>query len=272
MGTSKIEWTERTWNPTTGCNKVSQGCKNCYAEAMANRFKAMGLKGYENGFKLAIHEDRISEPLRRKKPAMYFVNSMSDLFHERIEAEFLDRLFSVMQATPYHRYQILTKRPEVMQGYFSSCGRKVPKNVWLGVSVENRLQGLPRVDILRQIPCRIRFLSCEPLLADLGDFSLAGIDWVIVGGESGRNARPMLPSWAIDIKNQCKKEGVPFFFKQWGAYNQWGRKVGKVRSGRLLLGREWNEYPDYKRLEKEERIKPSACPYLKNEPVQLAWV
>ena len=243
MGTSKIEWTEQTWNPTTGCNKVSQGCKNCYAEVMAYRLKAMGVKGYENGFQLAVHEYRLKEPLIRKRPTIYFVNSMSDLFHEKIAYSFLDKVFDVIRATPQHQYQILTKRPKVMQAYFRSGGRVVPENAWLGVSVESKKHGLPRIDILRSVDCKIRFLSCEPLLEDLGDFSLRGIDWVIVGGESGKKARPMKPAWAIHIQQQCQKQQCPFFFKQWGAYNAKGVKGSKNASGRRLQGREWNEYP-----------------------------
>ena len=169
MSASKIEWTEQTWNPTTGCNKVSAGCKNCYAEALSHRLKGMGAKGYENGFALTLHEGRLLTPTKRKRPTTYFVNSMSDLFHEAIPTTFLDRVFSVIKETERHCYQILTKRPHVMKDYFAT--RRVPKNAWLGVSVENKKHGLPRIDVLRQIACGIRFLSCEPLLECLGKWT-----------------------------------------------------------------------------------------------------
>ena len=198
MGTeSAIEWTERTWNPTTGCTKVSPGCKHCYAEVMARRLQAMGAPGYERGFKLALQPHRLEEPLRRKRPTTYFVNSMSDLFHKQVPDAFLDQIFDVMRATPQHTYQVLTKRAERLPEYFAQ--RTCPDNVWLGVSVENRRHGVPRIDYLRQVPARIRFLSVEPLLEDVGELDLRDIHWVIVGGESGHGARPMRPEWAKNV-------------------------------------------------------------------------
>ena len=177
---STIEWTEQTWNPTTGCTKVSPGCKNCYAEVMARRLHAMGAPGYENEFKLTVHENRLEQPLLRKKPTTYFVNSMSDLFHEAVSDKFLDRVFSIIETTPHHTYQILTKRAERLPEYFAR--RACPQNVWLGVSVEDKKYGVPRIDHLRKVDAHIRFLSVEPLLEDLGRINLSDIHWVIVGG------------------------------------------------------------------------------------------
>jgi protein gp37 len=190
---SQIEWTEQTWNPTTGCTKISPGCKHCYAEVMAGRLQAMRARGYENGFQLSLLPERLAQPIHRKKPTVYFVNSMSDLFHEGIPDQFLDQVFSVIQKTPQHTYQILTKRAERLPEYFRN--RACPDNVWLGVSVEDRQYGVPRIDYLRQVDAKTRFLSVEPLLEDLGQINLVGIHWVIVGGESGPKARPMKPEW-----------------------------------------------------------------------------
>jgi protein gp37 len=178
-----IEWTEQTWNPTTGCNKVSAGCKHCYAEVMAKRLKAMGANGYHNGFELSLIPERLTQPLKRKKPTTYFVNSMSDLFHEEVPFEFIDKVFDTIKKTPHHQYQILTKRQDQLLKYFKN--RMVPDNVWLGVSVENIKEGLPRIEVLKKIPAKIRFLSIEPLLEDLGVVDFSDIHWVIVGGESG---------------------------------------------------------------------------------------
>lgn len=238
---TEIEWTEQTWNPVTGCTKVSSGCKNCYAEAMARRLQAMGVAGYEAGFRLSLHAARLDQPLRRKKPTVYFVNSMSDLFHESVPDTFLDSVFKVIAGTPQHTYQILTKRAERLPDYFSS--RHVPDNVWLGVSVENRLSGLPRIDFLRSIKASIRFLSCEPLLEDLGQMDLSGIHWVIVGGESGPHARPMQQGWVDEIREQCVSSSAAFFFKQWGGWGADGVKRNKKANGRLYLGRTWNDKP-----------------------------
>ncbi len=243
MGTqSKIEWTELTWNPTTGCTKVSPGCKHCYAETMAKRLKAMHTAGYENGFELSVLPSRLEEPLKRKKPAVYFVNSMSDLFHEGISFSFLDQVFDVINRTPHHTYQILTKRADRMAEYFLS--RKPLKNVWLGVTVEDKHYGLPRIDYLRGIDASIRFLSVEPLLEDLGSMDLKEIDWVIVGGESGPKARPMKESWVLAIKQQCEDTGAAFFFKQWGGWGVDGKRRAKQKNGRKLRGQTWDAMPD----------------------------
>ncbi len=241
MNKTKIEWTEETWNPSVGCTKISAGCKYCYAEVMANRLQAMGIKGYENGFEFTILPERLEQPLKKKKPTKFFVNSMSDLFHEQMPEEFLNKIFSVIEQTPQHVYQILTKRENRMSEYFAN--KIPPKNVWLGVTVEDKKSGLPRIEKLRNIPANIKFLSIEPLLEDLGEIDLTGIDWVIVGGESGSKARPMKEEWVINIKNQCEKFGVPFFFKQWGTWGADMVKRNKKANGRQLLGRLWEEYP-----------------------------
>lgn len=206
---SKIEWTEHTWNPVTGCTKVSPGCKHCYAEVMSKRLQAMGAPGYEQGFaKVSLMEDRLEQPRSRKKPTVYFVNSMSDLFHEDVPDIFIDHVFTTITVCPQHAFQILTKRAERMRRYFET--RVVPDNAWLGVSVEDKKYGKPRIEELQRIHARTRFLSVEPLLEDLGKLPLIGITWVIVGGESGTKARPMRESWALNIKQQCLSEGVDF--------------------------------------------------------------
>jgi protein gp37 len=210
---------------------------------MANRLKAMSARGYENGFNLSILPERLAQPLMRRKPTTYFVNSMSDLFHNDIPFKFLDQVFDVIKRTPQHTYQILTKRSARMLKYFSSSGRVVPGNVWLGVSVENRQYGLDRVDDLRKIKAGIRFLSVEPLLEDIGEINLSGIHWVIVGGESGPKARPMKAEWVESIKDQCDQEGVAFFFKQWGGWGADGKKRAKKSNGRLFAGRTWDGMP-----------------------------
>ncbi|MCB0731482.1 MAG: phage Gp37/Gp68 family protein [Ignavibacteriae bacterium] len=241
MKKTKIEWTEETWNPTTGCTKVSAGCKFCYAETMANRLQAMETPGYENGFKFSLMPERLAQPFKKKRPTKYFVNSMSDLFHEEMPEEFLDKIFDVIEKTPQHIYQILTKRDKRMAEYFKN--RSVPNNVWLGVTSENRKDGLPRIDSLRKIKATVKFLSIEPLLEDLGKINLKGIDWVIVGGESGHKARPMKEEWAVNIKDQCKKANVPFFFKQWGTWGADEIKRNKKANGRKLQGKIWEAYP-----------------------------
>lgn len=242
MGTkSNIEWTEFTWNPATGCTKISPGCKHCYAEVMADRLQAMGAPGYEHGFKLTLHPDRLTQPLKRKKPTTYFVNSMSDLFHENIPFEYLDQVFDVIRQTPHHTYQILTKRADQMENYFQN--REVPVNAWLGVSVEDKKYGLPRVDYLRRVKAATRFLSVEPLLEDLGAFDLTDIHWVIVGGESGNKARPIKPEWVENIANQCIAAGTAFFFKQWGTWGADGVKRTKHANGREFQGRTWDGTP-----------------------------
>lgn len=240
MSKSKIEWTEITWNPSIGCTKVSDGCKFCYAEVMAKRLQAMGANNYENAFEFKILPEKLQYPLNINKPKFFFVNSMSDLFHEKMPFSFLDKVFETIKKTPHHTYQILTKRELILHKYFSS--RIVPDNVWLGVTVESPTYKR-RIDILRQIDTRVRFLSIEPLLSDMGCLNLKNIHWVIVGGESGHGARPMNPDWAINIQRQCTNQDVSFFFKQWGAWGADGQKRSKKSNGRMLLGQEWNEVP-----------------------------
>lgn len=240
MKYSKIEWTEATWNPSTGCNKVSSGCKHCYAETMAKRLQAMGAPGYENGFEFTLMPDRLSVPLKIRRPTKFFVNSMSDLFHEEMPFDFLDQVFDVIAHTPQHTYQILTKREKILSEYCT--GRTIPDNVWLGVSVESAKTKI-RIDALRDIPAQIRFISAEPLLGDLGELNLSGIHWVIVGGESGHKARKMNPAWAINIQRQCDEQKIAFFFKQWGAWGEDGVKRSKKANGRFFRGQEWNEEP-----------------------------
>lgn len=243
---STIEWTEQTWNPTTGCTKVSPGCKNCYAEVMARRLKAMGAPGYDNGFALTLMPDRLLQPIDRKKPTVYFVNSMSDLFHAKVSNRFLDKVFDTIEQTPQHTYQILTKRAERLPEYFKN--RACPPNVWLGVSVEDRKYGVPRIDYLRQVDAKIRFLSVEPLLEDVGVLDLQDIHWVIVGGESGHKSRPMDQQWVTNIKQQADASGAAFFFKQWGGWGADGVKRNKKINGRLLHGRTWDAYPKMPRV------------------------
>jgi protein gp37 len=232
---SSIEWTEATWNPVTGCSKISAGCKFCYAERMARRLKAMGQPNYRNGFSLTLHEHMIELPLSWKKPQTIFVNSMSDLFHKDVPLEFIERVFDVMGRAHWHRFQVLTKRAERL----SSMSSILPwaHNIWMGVSIENR-DVVGRINYLRRTGAHIKFLSIEPLLGPLPSLDLSGIDWVIVGGESGPHARRIDPEWVADIRDQCQRVSVPFFFKQWGGTN-------KKRSGRLLDGRTWDEMPSY---------------------------
>ncbi|RQP26276.1 DUF5131 family protein [Piscinibacter terrae] len=239
--TSKIEWTEQTWNPTVGCTKISPGCKHCYAETMAKRLNAMGTPGYANGFALTLLPERLGDPYKRKKSTVYFVNSMSDLFHDRVPESFIEKVFEVIEHTPHHTYQILTKRGARMVRFFRN--RSVPANAWLGVSVEDRRYGVPRIDYLRTVPARIRFLSVEPLLADVGELDLTDIHWVIVGGESGPKARPMKTEWVESIRTQCQQQDVAFFFKQWGGWGADGKKRAKAANGRELNGRTWDEMP-----------------------------
>jgi protein gp37 len=239
---SRIEWTEQTWNPTVGCTKISPGCKNCYAESMSRRLKAMGVTGYENGFRLSLMPERLAEPLERRKPTVYFVNSMSDLFHEKVPFEYISRVFDVMARAPQHTFQILTKRADRMERFCREI--TVPANIWLGVSVENRKHGIPRIDVLRMIEAKVRFLSVEPLLEDVGYLDLTGIHWVIVGGESGNRARPMKEEWVDGVKRQCARTGVAFFFKQWGAWGADGTKRSKKTNGRQFQGTQWDEMPD----------------------------
>ena len=233
MAASKIEWTDATWNPVTGCNKVSPGCKRCYAERLSKRLKATGMAKYRNGFAVTLHPDTLEIPLRWRKPRSIFVNSMSDLFHDEVPQEFIAQVFDVMTRAHWHRYQVLTKRPERVASLNSQL--PWPDQVWMGASVES-LDYIHRIDRLRQTDAAIKFLSLEPLLGPLPNLDLSGIDWVIVGGESGPGARPMEPDWARDIRDQCQAAGVPFYFKQWGG-------VFKKRHGRVLDGRTWDETP-----------------------------
>lgn len=230
---SAIEWTNATWNPVTGCSKVSPGCKNCYAERMARRLTAMGQWNYRNGFKLTGQPQALEIPLMWKKPKTVFVNSMSDLFHPDIPFDFLLEIFNVMNKAYWHQFQVLTKRAEYMWQVKDRL--EWPRNIWIGVSVENEDYKW-RIDYLRDIPAEVRFLSLEPLLGPLPKLDLTGIDWVIVGGESGPRSRPMDPEWVIDIQNQCTEADVPFFFKQWGGFN-------KKANGRMLQGKTWDEVP-----------------------------
>jgi protein gp37 len=208
---------------------------------MARRLKAMGVKGYENGFDLTLLPKRLEEPLLRKTPTVYFVNSMSDLFHEEIPDDYIRQVFDVIRRAPQHTFQVLTKRAERMADFFRT--NDTSKNAWLGVTVEDRRYGVPRIDALRRVPAAIRFLSVEPLLEDLGEIDLAGIHWVIVGGESGPKARPMKQDWVLSVKRQCEEQGAAFFFKQWGGWGIDGKKRGKKENGRLLMGRTWDEVP-----------------------------
>lgn len=238
---SRIEWTEATWNPTVGCTKISPGCKNCYAESMAKRLSAMGTSGYENGFKLTLLPSRLEEPLRRKKPTVYFVNSMSDLFHKSVPDNYIELVFDVIQRCPQHTFQVLTKRADRLVVFFKQ--RDVPANAWIGVSVEDTKYGVPRIDCLRRVDAHIRFLSVEPLLEDVGSLDLTDIHWVIVGGESGRKARQMKREWVESIRQQCEEQNVQFFFKQWGGWGADGNKRSKKANGRLLAGRTWDNMP-----------------------------
>jgi len=238
---TSIEWTERTWNPAVGCSKISPGCAHCYAEVLAKRLQSMHIKGYENGFRLTLLPERLQEPMSRKRPTVYFVNSMSDLFHEEIPDSYLLQVLAVIRQTPHHIFQILTKRAERMAEFFHTT--ELPHNVWMGVTVEDRAHGLPRIDALRRVSASVRFISAEPLLEDLMEFDLTGIHWVIVGGESGPKARPMKREWVLNVKRLCDADGVAFFFKQWGEWGVDGLRRGKKRSGRVLDGRTWDSLP-----------------------------
>lgn len=231
---SSIEWTGSTWNPVTGCTKVSAGCRYCYAERMAKRLRAMGSPNYKDGFKVSLHPQALNLPLGWKKPQMIFVNSMSDLFHKDVPLEYILKVFDVMEKCPQHQFQILTKRA----GRMLQLDKNLPwqENIWMGVTVENQ-KCIPRIDQLRQTNAKTKFLSLEPLLGALPNLNLKGIDWAIVGGESGPGARPMKPEWVLDIRDQCLEAKVPFFFKQWGG-------VHKKKAGRLLENRTWDQMPD----------------------------
>ncbi len=230
---SPIEWTDATWNPVTGCDKISPGCKNCYAERMAHRLQVMGNYNYRNGFRVTLQPHMLNHPLGWKSPKRIFVNSMSDLFHEKVPVAYIKRVFHVMNQADWHQYQILTKRAERL----AELSARLPwsPHIWMGVSVESD-KYLYRIDHLRRTEAHVKFLSVEPFLAPLGKVDLRGIDWVIVGGESGPGARPMFPAWVTDLRDQCQAANVAFFFKQWGGVN-------KSKSGRTLDGRTWDEMP-----------------------------
>jgi protein gp37 len=233
MAQSSIEWTEMTWNPTTGCNKISAGCKYCYAEVMTRRLMAMGIEKYKDGFKIRTHVDALNIPYTWRKPKVVFVNSMSDLFHPEVPLEFIKEVFAVMNDNPQHIFQVLTKRAERLFEVHEQLNWT--KNIWMGVFVENE-DVVDRIDFLRQTNAKTKFLSCEPLIGPLMNMDLKNINWVIVGGESGRKSRPMKESWVWDIKQQCQEQGVLFFFKQWGGVN-------KKKAGRLLAGNTYNDMP-----------------------------
>jgi len=232
-GPSRIEWTEASWNPVTGCTKASPGCQNCYAERLAKRLQAMGQPNYRDGFRVVLHPHALDAPLNWSRSQLVFVNSMSDLFHEDVPLDFIRKVFAVMTRARQHNFQVLTKRAERLE----ELAKKLPwpSNVWIGVSVESADYAY-RIEHLRHVPASTRFISFEPLLADAGHLDLTDIHWAIVGGESGPGARPMEPEWALAIRDQCQDQSVPFFFKQWGG-------VHKKKAGRLLDGRVWDEYP-----------------------------
>ena len=238
MASSSIEWTQMTWNPTTGCDKISAGCKYCYAEVMARRLHAMGIEKYADAFKLRWHEDALNIPYTWKQPKVVFVNSMSDLFHKNVPLSFIKKVFKTMNDNPQHVFQVLTKRSDVLLKYNDEL--EWGNNIWMGVSVENE-KVMYRIGDLQQTNARVKFLSCEPLIGPLTNMDLNGIEWVIVGGESGRNPRPMKEEWVLNILEQCQTQEVKFFFKQWGGTN-------KKKTGRLLLNRYWNDMPKYVQL------------------------
>ena len=268
---SSIEWTDATWNPVRGCTKISDGCKHCYAETFAERFR--GVKGhpYEQGFDLRVVPEKLAEPLRWRNPKMIFVNSMSDLFHENVPDEYVAAVAKVMVAANWHTYQVLTKRSERLREMLNTSLRFAAneKHIWWGISAENRKYGLPRIENLQRVRAGMRFLSVEPLLEDLGKFSLDGIDWVIVGGESGPGARPMKKEWVVSVRDQCRRARVPFFFKQWGG-------VRKAAAGRKLEGKTYDEFPARLR---NRVLAAEACvllaskfeaPFIRTDPLQIS--
>jgi protein gp37 len=240
MNQTKIEYSEKSWNPVTGCTKISAGCKNCYAETMTRRLQGMGQRKYQNGFDVTLHPETLEEPYKLKKPSIIFVCSMSDLFHRDVPVEFIQEVFKVMRENPRHVFLVLTKRVDQLLCYDQAGLLHWTDNIWAGVTVEdNRVT--ERIDLLRQTGARNKFISCEPLLSPIPEMDLTGIDWVIVGGESGPGARPMMEDWVIDIRDQCQDLEIAFFFKQWGGVN-------KKAAGRLLDGRTWDEKPMKKEL------------------------
>ncbi len=240
---SKIEWTDATWNPVRGCTKVSEGCTHCYAETFAERWRGIEGHPYEQGFDLRLVPEKLKDPLKWIKPKMIFVNSMSDLFHKDVPDSYIKQVIEVMNEADWHTYQVLTKRPKRMQKLFSTKFKNIvnKSHILWGVSVENKKHGIPRIELLQDTPVEMRFLSVEPLLEDLGKLNLKNIDWVIVGGESGPGARAMEEKWVTNIQKQCQKLKTPFFFKQWGG-------VQKSKNGRLLKGKTYDEFPKTKQL------------------------
>jgi protein gp37 len=244
--TTQIEWTDATWNPVTGCSKITRGCDFCYAERFSERFRGVPGHPFENGFDLTLRPERLKQPLTWRQPKRIFVNSMSDLFHKEVPARFIDAVFDTMEAADWHSFQVLTKRSSLMARYLRSRYRSgsAPSHIWLGVSVEDQ-QNAVRVRHLRAAQASVKFISFEPLLGPIGQIDLTGIDWAIVGGESGPHARPMQEEWAIELRDECRRAKVAFFFKQWGGIRP---KAG----GRLLCGREWNEYPRVSNHQRKE--------------------
>lgn len=249
---SAIEWTDATWNPVTGCTKISAGCDNCYAARFSERFRGVPGHPFETGFDLTLRPERLQQPLKWKRHRKIFVNSMSDLFHKEIDKSYISKVFDTMEQANWHIYQVLTKRSSLMKKFINERYRrsKVPGHIWLGVTVENE-QAVSRIAHLQDSNATVRFISIEPLIGSVGKLNLQGIDWVIVGGESGPCARPMKQEWAISVRDQCKKAGVAFFFKQWGG------KSPKAR-GRLLENREWNGYPEKWIAEKQSKIRAAS--------------
>ncbi len=235
MSVTTIEWTQMTWNPTTGCSKLSAGCKFCYAEIMSKRLQAMGSKKYADGFEIRTHEKELNTPYKWKKPTLVFVNSMSDLFHKDVPLDFIKKVFAVMNDNPQHTFQVLTKRAERLFEVHQELTWS--ENIWMGVSVEDE-RVTDRIDFLRQTGAKVKFLSCEPLIGPLPNLDMTNIDWVIVGGESGHHPRPMNPDWVEDLQKQCESAGIAFFFKQWGGRN-------KKKNGRILNGRTYDEMPGH---------------------------
>ncbi|MEG0077403.1 MAG: phage Gp37/Gp68 family protein [Anaerorhabdus sp.] len=235
MNKTRIEWTEKTWNPITGCTQISEGCQNCYAKTMAHRLKAMGNPRYENEFKVTVHKDLFDLPLKSKKPSVIFVCSMSDLFHEKVSYKVIKEIFDIMEKANWHIFQVLTKRPDRLLEF--SKQNSIPDNVWIGTSLELKKYE-SRVKILRKVKAKTKFLSCEPLLGSLKSVNFKGIDWVVVGGESGHNARPVEEEWLIELRDICKDEKIAFFFKQWGGWN-------KKKNGHMLKGKEYKQMPKY---------------------------
>jgi protein gp37 len=245
--TSDIEWTDATWNPVTGCTKISSGCDHCYAERFSERFRGVPGHPFENGFDLQLRPDRLQIPLLWRKPRMIFVNSMSDLFHKEVPTAYVSSVFDTMEKASWHTFQVLTKRSSRMRDFINRRYSKspAPGHIWLGVSIEHR-QAVSRVLHLQQTSAAVRFLSAEPLIEDVGTFSMAGLHWVIAGGESGPRARPMKYEWAARVRDMCLEQGVPFFFKQWGMFGPDGARGSKHANGRVLDGRTWDQLPSHK--------------------------